>query len=91
VTSHTVPIRILLLILLLASNVAAQTSSLQTRLKHVAALIRDNRFDEAEQQLNLILKASPDEASALNLFGTIRAQQGRLNEAENTLFPRRPS
>jgi Flp pilus assembly protein TadD len=75
----------LLLTLLSASFVSAQTDSLQQRLERAAALIRDNRIVEAEQQINSILKVAPNDAAALNLMGTVRAQQGRLNEAENLL------
>src|SRR6266566_5428216 len=62
--------------------VTAQTNNMQDRLEKAAALIRDNRIAEAERQLSSILRTVPDEAVALNLLGTIRAQQGRLNEAE---------
>ena len=37
---------------------------------------------EAEQQLTSILKVSPGEVRALNLLGTVRGSQGRLDEAE---------
>jgi Flp pilus assembly protein TadD len=69
-------------VLLVASLAGAQTNDLQARLESAAALIRDHRIAEAEQQLNLILKIAPNEAAALNLLGTVRAQQGRLNDAE---------
>ncbi|PYS72031.1 MAG: hypothetical protein DMF73_09305, partial [Acidobacteria bacterium] len=74
-----------LALLLTVSFVAAQTNNLQARLENVATLIRDHRIAEAEQQLNGILKTAPNDAAALNLLGTIRAQQGRLNEAETLL------
>ncbi|HEY3580889.1 MAG TPA: tetratricopeptide repeat protein [Pyrinomonadaceae bacterium] len=57
------------------------------RLERVATLIRENKTVEAERQLSLILKSKPNEPVALNLLGTIRAKQNRLNEAE-TLFVR---
>jgi predicted Zn-dependent protease len=57
------------------------------RLERVATLIRENKTSEAERQLALILKAKPNEPVALNLLGTIRAKQNRLDEAE-TLFVR---
>jgi Flp pilus assembly protein TadD len=60
----------------------AQTSDLVGRLEQVAALIRKDQINEAEKQLAAVLKAAPDAAVALNLMGTIRAKQGRLNEAE---------
>jgi predicted Zn-dependent protease len=58
-----------------------------SRLEHVATLIRENKTTEAERQLALLLKATPNEPVALNLLGTIRAKQNRLNEAE-ALFVR---
>jgi tetratricopeptide (TPR) repeat protein len=84
-----VQISIALLFILLASLCAqAQNSSSPAQqLERVAALISENRIEEAEQQLNAILKVSPSEALALNLLGTIRAKQGRLDDAES-LFTR---
>ncbi|HEX7722322.1 MAG TPA: tetratricopeptide repeat protein [Pyrinomonadaceae bacterium] len=75
----------LLTLLLTASFVPAQTNNLQARLENAATLIRENRIAEAEQQLNTILRTTPNEAAALNLLGAIRAQQGKLNEAESLL------
>lgn len=60
----------------------AQTGDLVERLEQVATLIRDNRINEAERQLASVLKAAPNAPVALSLMGTIRAKQGRLNEAE---------
>lgn len=57
------------------------------RLEQIAALIRDNKTVAAEQQLSNFLRSNPEQPVALNLMGTIRAKQGRLNEAE-TLFTR---
>ena len=48
----------------------------------MATLIRDNRINEAEKQLASVLKVTPNAPVALSLMGTIRAKQGRLNEAE---------
>jgi Flp pilus assembly protein TadD len=73
--------------LLAAPGAQAQESAPARSVESAAALIRDNRIAEAEQQLNYILKASPNDAGALNLLGTVRAKQGRFNEAE-TLFAR---
>jgi tetratricopeptide (TPR) repeat protein len=75
----------LLTLLLTAFFASAQTNRIQERLENAANLIRDNRIVEAEQQLNIILKMAPNDATALNLLGTVRAQQGRLNEAETLL------
>ena len=52
------------------------------KLERVAALINANQLVEAERQLNQILRIAPSDATALNFFGTIRAKQGRLKEAE---------
>lgn len=65
----------------------AQESGPEKRIERAATLIRDDRIAEAEQQLNYVLKVSPNDPVALNLLGTVRAKQGRLNEAE-TLFSR---
>jgi tetratricopeptide (TPR) repeat protein len=75
----------LLLFLLIPVVASAQQESLEKRLQQAATLIRDKRIAEAEQQLNSILKSLPEEAAALNLLGTIRATQGKLDIAE-TLF-----
>jgi len=73
-----------LLCVLLAPAVATpQVKTSAERLERVAALISANQLAEAEQQLNQILKASPNDATAINFFGTIRAKQGRLKEAED--------
>jgi tetratricopeptide (TPR) repeat protein len=80
---RTAAIVITLLYTVLTPAVAgtqAKTSAQQ--LEQVAALITGNQLVEAEQQLNRILRRAPNEATALNLFGTIRAKQGRLKEAE---------
>ena len=75
----------LLTLVFTASFAPAQTNDMQERLENAATLIRENRIAEAEQRLNSILKMAPNEAGALNLLGTVRAQQGRLNDAENLL------
>jgi Tfp pilus assembly protein PilF len=83
-------IRSLLLVIsfcLSVPSVPAQTRDLVERLEYVAVLIRDNRISEAEKQLASVLKVTPNAPVALSLMGTIRAKQGRLNEAE-TLFLR---
>ncbi len=61
-----------------ARTPAGQPSSLDV----AVALIRDGRVAEAEQKLVALLKTEPKNAGALNLLGTIRAQQNRLDEAE---------
>ncbi len=74
-----------LLTLLLTASFAAAQNKIQERLENAGTLIRDHRITEAEQQLNGILRTDPNNVAALNLLGTIRAQQGKLNEAENLL------
>jgi Flp pilus assembly protein TadD len=75
------------LLMLGPSGVAAQGGGTVARVELVAGLLRDGKIAEAERQLAAILKGAPNEAGALNLLGTIRAQQGRLDEAES-LFTR---
>lgn len=72
------------MVLILVSVAVAQDV---TRLERVATLIRENKTAEAERQLAIVLRSTPNEPVALNLLGTIRAKQGRLNEAE-ALFVR---
>jgi tetratricopeptide (TPR) repeat protein len=78
----------LCILLCAAPRASAQGAGQQpARLERVAALISEDRLPEAEQQLNSILKTAPNDALALNLLGTVRAKQGRLDEAE-ALFAR---
>ena len=69
------------------SAALAQVDTLVQRLEHAAGLIAAKHFAEAEKELAAILNSAPNEPAALNLLGTVRAQQGRLNEAE-ILFSR---
>jgi tetratricopeptide (TPR) repeat protein len=83
-----VAIGVLLLLIVYGSmDVRAQVGSLSGRLERAVRLISENQIVEAEQELTGILKVSPNQPAALNLLGTIRAKQSRLNEAE-TLFRR---
>lgn len=77
----------LLCALLAHAGAAAQAQGRAAELERAAALIAGGRLAEAEGLLNKVLKTAPGEAAALNLLGTIRAQQGRLDEAE-TFFAR---
>lgn len=61
---------------------AAQQVDVVQALEQVATLIRDNKLVDAEKELTTILRISPDLPVALNFMGTVRAKQGRLNEAE---------
>lgn len=78
---------LLVFILVGAPNGTAQTKTIESRLEQAAALIRDSQLREAEDQLTSVLRAAPNEPRALNLLGAIRAQQGKLNDAE-VLFSR---
>jgi tetratricopeptide (TPR) repeat protein len=78
---------LLFMVLVNPFNSQAQKISLDKRLERAAALISEKRISEAEQQLSHILKIRPNNALALNLLGTIRAQQGKLDEAQS-LFAR---
>jgi len=69
-------------VLLLAPPRSSAQDGTDPRLERAASLISSDRVGEAEQELNSILKARPNDALALNLLGTVRAKQGRLDEAE---------
>jgi tetratricopeptide (TPR) repeat protein len=73
---------VVLPITLMPLRAAAQERSIAARLEQAAMLIANNQIAEAEIQLNRILRVRPNEATALNLLGTVRARQGRLDEAE---------
>jgi predicted Zn-dependent protease len=77
----------LLLLVAAAPFARAQGAAAQSQLERAAAAIASDRLAEAEQQLSAILKAAPGDALALNLLGTVRAKQNRLDEAE-ALFTR---
>jgi tetratricopeptide (TPR) repeat protein len=62
---------------------SARAQKVDKRLETAAELISQKRIEEAEQQLAQILKRTPNEALAINMLGTIRAQQGKLNDAES--------
>ena len=78
-------LRALLILTFFAFIASAQSQKVQDDLERASQLIRSNHFAEAEQQLNSVLRALPNNVTALNLLGTIRAQQGKLNEAESLL------
>lgn len=77
-----ITIVILCVVCLSYGAVFAQDSDVVQRFEQIAALIRDNRIAEAEKELTSVLRVAPQLPVALNLMGTIRAKQGRLNEAE---------
>ena len=76
------PLCLFCFLCLFVAPVLGQNPDLVQLFEQVATHIRDNRLAEAEKQLTAILKVSPDLPVALNFMGTIRAKQGRLNEAE---------
>jgi tetratricopeptide (TPR) repeat protein len=76
-----------LFVLLVPHNAAAQSDAFVQKLEQAAAFIVDNRLDEAEKNIQALLRTAPNNAAALDLLGTIRAKQGRLDDAE-TLFTR---
>ncbi len=78
---------LLCLVCLFVVNTQAQSPDVVQLFEQIATLIQNNRLPEAEKELNAILRVTPDMPVALNLLGTIRAQQNRLLEAE-TLFLR---
>jgi len=85
--TRSLPLAVLLCVLFAPAVAWAQANDRVEQLKRAASLVGGNRLDEAERQLNQILRESPEEATALNLLGALRAKQGRLDEAE-ALFTR---
>ena len=85
--TRSLPLAVLLCALFAPAVVWAQASDRVEQLKRAASLVGSNRLDEAERQLNQLLRESPEEARALNLLGALRAKQGRLDEVE-ALFTR---
>ena len=79
---HSAIVITLLYTVLTPAVAGTQRKTSAEKLERVAALINGNQLVEAEQQLNQILRIAPNDARALNFFGTIRAKQGRLKEAE---------
>ncbi len=85
----TQPVILLCLLYLVCFFVAparAQSTDVVQAFEQVAALIRDDRFAEAEKELTKVLRLQPDLPVALNLMGSLRAKQGRLVEAESLLL-----
>lgn len=79
---HSAIVITLLYTVLTPAVAGTQRKTSAEKLERVAALINGNQLVEAEQQLNQIFRIAPNDARALNFFGTIRAKQGRLKEAE---------
>lgn len=79
--SRIIAIMGILTIVFAVPSAAAQR--IDKRLESAAELISQKRMKEAEQQLAQILRRTPNDALAINLLGTIRAQQGKLNDAES--------
>jgi tetratricopeptide (TPR) repeat protein len=67
-----------------SAQVATQSDNLSL-LKDAAQLISAGNLDRAENELQSILNADPNEYRALNFMGIVRAQQGR-NAAAEKLF-----
>jgi len=55
------------------------------KLERAAALIQTGKLDEAEGDLWEVLKQHPENATALNLLGSVRLQQKRFAESESLL------
>ena len=73
--------------LLFSSTAIAQVNRQSENLERAAAFINANKLTEAEQQLNQILRVTPNDANALKLLGIVRAKQNNLTTAEG-LFVR---
>src|SRR5829696_1025645 len=80
--SKKAQLSLLLLCILCFGGPTLLAQDLVGQFEQIAAFIRDNRIAEAEKELGAVLRITPELPVALNLMGTIRAKQGRLNEAE---------
>ena len=74
----------LILLVSAASHGAAQErdARVKSRVERAAVLLGEGRLAEGEAELAAVLKIVPEEAGALSLLGTVRAQKGKLDEAE---------
>jgi tetratricopeptide (TPR) repeat protein len=75
---------------LLQAQTQAQTATGDINLERLAQAVNaisENRLARAEELLNSVLAALPNDADALNLLGVVRAKQDRSAEAER-LFRR---
>jgi Flp pilus assembly protein TadD len=64
---------------LCAAPLRAQKVDVVQVLEQVATLISNNRLAVAEKELTSVLRVAPNLPAALNLMGSIRAKQGRLD------------
>lgn len=71
-----------LILFICVPTVFAQEADLVQRFEQVVTLIRENKLVEAEKELTIISRTVPAAPITLNLFGTIRAKQNKLEEAE---------
>ncbi len=81
---------VVLMLLAIVPSPQAQTTNSDINLNRLAEAIQainDDELPQAEQLLNSVLAALPNDADALNLLGVVRAKQNRPAEAER-LFRR---
>ncbi|HEU4932607.1 MAG TPA: tetratricopeptide repeat protein, partial [Pyrinomonadaceae bacterium] len=79
---------IIVILLATALIVQAQTADVNLqRLAEAVQAINEDQLPRANQLLNSVLAALPNDADALNLLGVVRAKQQRTAEAER-LFRR---
>lgn len=81
---------VIILLFVAVPILPAQTAKADVNLERLAqaiSAIGENRLSHAEELLNSVLAALPNDADALNLLGVVRAKQNRATEAE-TLFKR---
>src|ERR1041385_3212812 len=85
--AHKAQAIVLSILCLFVATVRGQQTDPVKLFEQIGSLIQNNRLPEAERELTSILRVTPDLPVALDFMGTIRAKQGRLNEAE-VLFVR---
>jgi len=64
------------LILLLLTAATAHAAVLPEKIENVRSLLRDRKIDQAESAVNALIVASPAEAEAYALLGSVRVAKG---------------
>lgn len=80
-------VAVLLLALLTGPGRLSAQDTTATRLREAARFLASGNLGSAENELNLVLRGSPDEYRALDLLGVVRVLQRRESDAEH-LFRR---
>jgi Flp pilus assembly protein TadD len=72
----------LVLVALVGWRSARAQAPIAAQLQHAVRLMDAGDWQKAEQTLQVVLRAHPNDADALNLLGVATVKQGRVDEAE---------